>query len=144
VRSSQAIYLLVLVPAIVAAASITDQSSGAGRRTNGANFRDQVLASCLAKAYGDSPAGRDARSTASILTEWAYFDVEKAGTTPDALVDTFLNRQYHNPLEGYEGARFELLKCLDLYHSKQLDGLVGAVVPHPTWIGHRPPSGGPR
>jgi hypothetical protein len=144
VRSARAISLLVFLPTIVAAAVVTDEGPGAARRTNGANFRDRVLASCLARAYGDSPAGGDARATTSILTEWAYFDVEKAGAAPDALVDSFLKRQYHNPLEGYEGARFELLKCLDLYHSKQLDELVGTVVPHPTWIGPRPPSRGSR
>ncbi len=72
-----------------------------------------------------------------MLIEWTYFDSEKAGSAPDSLVEQFLKRDYHNPLEGYEGARFELLKCLDLYHSRELEAEVRAFVPHPNWLGSK-------
>lgn len=40
---------------------------------------------------------------------------------------------YYNPLVEAEikGVKFDFLKCLDLYHSKDLDSLVKRVVIHP-------------
>jgi hypothetical protein len=63
-------------------------------------------------------------------------DILRPGKSPDAvkaLVDAYLARDYHNPLVEAEikGVRFDLLKCLDLYHSKALDRLVKRVVINP-------------
>ncbi len=138
------IAIWTLLPSLAVAASIASDSPGAARRTNGMNFKDWVLASCLAKAYSDQPvAAKDARATASALMEWTYFDVQKASSSPDNLVEKYLRRDYRNPLEGFVDVRFELLKCLDLYHSHELDAEVGQFVPHPTWVG-RSPGLGPR
>jgi hypothetical protein len=132
----------IVLPLLVSAAALADSAPadfpGAARRTNAENFKDRVLASCIARAYRDAPAAsKDASITASILTEWTYFDLDKAGSTPDSLVEQFLKRDYHNPIEGYEGARFDLLKCLDLYHSRELEAEVRAFVPHPNWLGSK-------
>ncbi|RMU68803.1 hypothetical protein ALP24_05391, partial [Pseudomonas syringae pv. aptata] len=50
------------------------------------------------------------------------------------LVDNYLVRDYTNPLVESEikGVKFDLLKCLDLYHSKELDALTKKVVINPT------------
>lgn len=50
-----------------------------------------------------------------------------------SLVDRCLARDYSNPLAEPEikGVRFDLLKCLDLYHSKELDAQVRQLVINP-------------
>jgi hypothetical protein len=91
-------------------------SPQAGARSYAQNYKDMVLASCIAQAYtNDKNAGTD------------------AGSSVSALVDAYLARDYHNPLVEAEikGVRFDLLKCLDLYHSKALDRLVKRVVINP-------------
>jgi hypothetical protein len=54
------------------------------------------------------------------------------------LVAKYLRRDYRNPVEGYVGAKFDALKCVDMYHSAELDQLVKKYVPHPDWIGDKP------
>ncbi|WP_083438747.1 type VI secretion system amidase immunity protein Tai4 [Caldimonas brevitalea] len=51
----------------------------------------------------------------------------------EALVDSYLARNYHNPLVEPEvkGVRFDMLKCLDLYHSKELEAQVKRFVIKP-------------
>jgi len=39
---------------------------------------------------------------------------------------------------GVAGARFDLLKCIDMRHSRELDEQVRKYVPHPDWIGDKP------
>ena len=109
-------------------------SPQAGGRTYAQNYKDMVLADCIATAYKSEPeAAQDAGSSASALMDWAYFDLEQAPQAGRPLVDRFLARDYHNPLVESErqGVRFELLKCLDLYHSKELDSQVKQLVINP-------------
>ena len=49
-------------------------------------------------------------------------------------MDAYLARDYRNPLVESEvqGVRFDVLKCLDLYHSKALEALVERVVLEPS------------
>lgn len=50
-----------------------------------------------------------------------------------ALVKKYLARDYTNPLteSQIKGVKFDLLKCLDLYHSKELDALTKKTVVDP-------------
>ena len=50
-----------------------------------------------------------------------------------ALVDSYLVRDYRNPLAEAEapGMQFQLLKCLDLYHSEEARALLRRFVPEP-------------
>lgn len=109
-------------------------SPQAGARTHAQNFKDMVLAGCLAKAYRHDPgAATDAGSSASALRDWTYYDMEQGPEAVEALVDDFLARDYANPLveAEVEGVRFEFLKCMDLYHSKALDKQVKRLVIDP-------------
>lgn len=106
-------------------------------RTNGVNYKDRALASCISAAYKGSPAGEDAAIATSAFLEWTYYDDAKGNPATDELVERFLRRDYGNPVEGYAGARFDLLKCLDMYHSPELDEQVRKYVPHPDWVGDR-------
>lgn len=108
-------------------------------RTNAQNYKDRALAACIAEAYKGSPAGTDARKTTSIFLEWTYYDLEKGNPATNGLVDKYLSRDYTNPFEGYAGAEFKLLKCLDMYHSQELKEQVRKYVPHPDWVGDNPP-----
>ncbi len=101
-------------------------------RTHGQNYKDMVLASCIARAYkSDTPAGKDASSSASVFIDWTLYDVEKSSAAIDSIIERYLARDYGNPLVEYRGTEFNLLKCLDMYHSKELSDQVRHFVPHP-------------
>ncbi|WP_080418202.1 type VI secretion system amidase immunity protein Tai4 [Burkholderia ubonensis] len=109
-------------------------SPQAGARTYAQNYRDMILATCIANAYkNDRDAPVDAGSSASALRDWTSFDMEKSPDAVKSLVDRYLARDYRNPLVESEikGVRFDFLKCLDLYHSKELDSLVKRLVIDP-------------
>ncbi|WP_107312344.1 type VI secretion system amidase immunity protein Tai4 [Burkholderia metallica] len=107
-------------------------------RTNAQNYKDRALAACLSVAYQGTPAGKDADLTKSAYLEWTYYDEDQGDPAVDRLVERFLRRDYANPVEGYAGATFDLLKCIDLYHSAELDEQVRRHVRHPAWIGDTP------
>lgn len=121
--------------------ALTGDSPDAPLRTNAQNYKDRMLATCIAMAYKDAPtAHQDASITASVFIEWTYYDVENSGKEIEGLLNRYLGRDYRNPLEGYAGARFDLLKCIDMYHSKELEAQVRKFVDKPTWIGGKPPA----
>lgn len=114
----------------------TDQVT-AVTRNNATNFKDRALAYCVAQAYKESPAGQDAQKTGGVFLDWTYFDLD-ANSEIDALIAKYLRRDYRTPVEGYADAKFALLKCIDMYHSPELDAMVRKYVPHPQWIGDKP------
>lgn len=121
------------LPAI--AAPLQHASPQAPSRTHAQNYKDMVLATCIAQAYrNDAGATVDAGSSASALRDWTSFDLEESPDAVQALVDNYLARDYANPLVEAEtrGVRFDLLKCMDLYHSKALDELIKRLVILPT------------
>lgn len=114
-------------------AGATD-SPQAGVRTSAQNYKDMVLATCVANAYkGDKHAATDAGSSVSALRDWTEYDLEKAPDEIKRLVDEYLAKDYQNPLVEAEikGVRFELLKCLDLYHSDEFVSQVERLVIDP-------------
>nr|WP_311674493.1 MULTISPECIES: type VI secretion system amidase immunity protein Tai4 [Paraburkholderia] len=129
-----AVIAFAIGPSISHAKDDSPTSPQAASRTYAQNFKDMVLASCIAKAYKrDNGASIDAGSSVSALRDWTYYDMDKAPDAIEALVDRYLARDYHNPLADAEikDVKFDLLKCLDLYHSKELDAAVGRLVIHP-------------
>jgi hypothetical protein len=107
-------------------------------RSNGENYKDRALAACLATAWRGAPAGDDADVTKSAFLEWTYYDEDKGNPAIEQLIAQYLRRDYSNPVEGYAGAQFKLLKCLDMYHSRELAEQVRKYVPHPDWVGDQP------
>lgn len=130
--------LLVFVASVVGSALAGESTIAAPGRTNAENYKDRALASCLATAWRGTPAGEDADSTKSAFLEWTYYDEDKGNPATDLLVEKYLRRDYSNPVEGYATAQFKLLKCLDMYHSRELAEQVRKHVPHPDWVGDRP------
>ncbi|WP_181134005.1 type VI secretion system amidase immunity protein Tai4 [Pseudomonas syringae] len=103
-------------------------------RSYAQNYKELVLASCIANAYAyDVKVGIDAGSSVTAMEDWANYDWEEGPDEIRALVKKYLARDYTNPLaeSQIKGIKFDLLKCLDMYHSKELDALTKKVVTHP-------------
>lgn len=103
----------------------------AANRSYTQNYKDMVLATCIANAYHeDKSASFDAGSSVSALQEWTYYDLEKSPLAVRKLIADYLSRDYSNPLVEHEvkGVKFNLLKCLDVYHSKELQKLASSLV----------------
>jgi hypothetical protein len=125
---------LILFPLICNASSINSMTPETVNRTFIQNYKDMVLASCIASAYHDDKiASMDAGSSASALREWTYYNMDKSIDAEIRIIDSYLSRNYFNPLAEAEikGIKFDFLKCLDLYHSKELDRLAKKVISHP-------------
>jgi len=140
-KTSIKLLLMVTAALSISACSVTSKSSvtshtgpQAGERTYAQNYKDMVFAICIANAYeGDTEAAKDAGSSVSALREWALYDLDMAPDAIKELVDSYLNRNYKNPLVESEvsGVRFDFLKCLDMYHSKALAAQVKRLVISP-------------
>jgi hypothetical protein len=127
--------------------SATSSPQAAGR-TYAQNYKDMVLALCIANAYAqDQHAARDAGSSFSALRDWTNYDMDSSPDAIKALVDGYLARNYSNPLVEAEvkGVRFDFLKCLDLYHGAELEAQVKQFVltPERTYRDDNPPSEAP-
>ena len=127
-------YSLLLSPLICIASELhlNAMSPEAYKRTNLQNFKDIVLGRCIAKAYrGDKSAPKDAGSSASALIDWTYFDLNETEAVHN-LIDKYLSRDYFNPYAEFDKeVKYDYLKCLDLYHSKDLKRLAKEIVYDP-------------
>ncbi|KMY00614.1 hypothetical protein V476_05450 [Pseudomonas syringae KCTC 12500] len=124
---------LVLAPSNCFAYTPTSSPEGM-YRTFEKNYKEMALATCITTAYKyDVNVGIDAGSSVSAMRDWTYYDMEKSPLAVKALVEKYLARDYTNPLaeSQIKGIKFDLLKCLDMYHSKELDALTKKVVTHP-------------
>ena len=107
----------------------------AGARSYAQNYKDMVLATCITNAYAsDKNAAMDAGSSVSALIDWTEYDLQKSPDAVNSLVNRYLARDYFNPLVESEvkGIKFDMLKCLDMYHSKELDNLANTIVEPPS------------
>ncbi|NHZ91741.1 hypothetical protein F2P45_22435 [Massilia sp. CCM 8733] len=129
-----ALLLSFCLPSIAGTSNVMAPS-----RTNAENYKDRALAACISNAYKGSPAGDDASVTTSVFLEWTYYDFDKGNPATERLAEQYLRRDYTNPFEAYVGAEFKLLKCLDMFHSKELNEQVRQYVPHPDWVRDKPP-----
>lgn len=100
-------------------------------RTYLQNFKDLALSSCIASAYAAEPkAASDAGATAGGLdSTWTDYDPEAGAGEMAKLVEKYLARTY-NSIQG-PGIKLDLLKCLDMYHGKELEQLARRVVLQP-------------
>lgn len=102
----------------------------AAYRTYAQNYKDSALAFCIAKAYESEPKTyTDAIATADGLDNWGSYDIENSTGEIPRLVKSYLIRDY----PSFQGPtiKLNLLKCIDLYHSKELEELVKRYVSEP-------------
>lgn len=103
----------------------------AALRTYGVNYKDMMLAVCIETAYKAAPvAAQDARDTAGALTEWTRYDVESATAVDEKIIDRYLARTYRGKEDP--NVRLDLLKCLDMYHSPELETRMRQYVDRPS------------
>ncbi|CAB3747288.1 hypothetical protein B7G54_02925 [Burkholderia puraquae] len=129
-----ALACFVFQPAIAVAKDAVQASSEAGSRTYIQNFKDMVLANCLATAYKREPGvSKDIGSSISALRDWTYYDMKRAPEVIHALVAKYLARDYRNPVVEPEvrDVKFDFLKCIDLYRGKELDAAARQFVSRP-------------
>ncbi|WP_221797075.1 T6SS amidase immunity protein Tai4 family protein [Oceanobacter mangrovi] len=53
--------------------------------------------------------------------DWSYYDMEEGTKEINSLIEAWLKRDYKNPLVTDQSIQFGYLKCIDLYHSEELD-----------------------
>ncbi|KVF57365.1 hypothetical protein WJ15_30555 [Burkholderia cepacia] len=124
VRIAAALACIAFQPAMVVAKDAAQAAPEAGSRTYFQNFKDMVLAECPATAYKQVPgASKDIGSSVSALRDRTYYDMERAPDVIQALIAKYLARDYRNPVVESEvrDVKFDFLKCIDLYHGKELD-----------------------
>ncbi|WP_175870436.1 type VI secretion system amidase immunity protein Tai4 [Burkholderia sp. BCC0397] len=130
-----ALACIALQPAMVVAKDTAQTSPEAGSRPYIQNFKDMVLADCLATAYKqEAGVSKDIGSSTSALRDWTYYDMERAPDVIHALVAKYLARDYRNPVVESEvkDVKFDFLKCIDLYHGKELDAAAKQLVLRPS------------
>lgn len=105
----RALYALIAVPLAA--------SAPAAARADAVTLRkDWAFARCLARTASGQPAGEDAAKSAAALLERASGGMEVYERL-ESLAARFAGESY----AGSTGARYGVLKCLDLYHSRALD-----------------------
>jgi hypothetical protein len=103
----------------------------AAMRTYDINYRDMMLAGCIATAYKDAPqVAKDAEYSVGAFHEWTRFDMESATGVKDQIIDRYLARTYH--AKDAPDVRLDLMKCIDMYHSEELDAQVKQYVDRPS------------
>lgn len=62
--------------------------------------------------------------------EWTRYDIENATGVNVQIIDRYLARTYH--AKEAPDVRLDLMKCLDMYHSAELDAQVKQYVDRPS------------
>ena len=104
--------LTACVPAWSAGSLISDYS----QKTL---LKNWAFSRCLAEVHSDELTKIDAQATASAYFEFGVLPVE-AYDEVSALIDVFANLKYG----GETKSEFHTMKCIDLFHSKELDVLL--------------------
>lgn len=104
------------------------------------SFKDEVLAFCISSAYHAYPEVKeDALYTAAAFHSWSRYELEELLHRVPPLVMAYLDKPYREAEQETERAveqspvqpPLQLLKCLDLYHSPELEDLANAYVIDP-------------
>ena len=129
-----------LIALLLVAGPIAAAPNDARHRTYLPNAKDAALAGCVAQAYRASPdASSDATATAGgYMQEFTDFDIEHGGPKVSALITRTLAQSY--PSFQGPSVRLDLMKCLDMYHGRELDALIRRYSAHPdhTFAGDNP------
>lgn len=81
-------------------------------------FKNWVLSRCLAKAYSSDESKKDAEVTAS-----AYLEFGKAGIEAYEKADVLVGKYLATTYDGSVHSSYNTMKCIDLFHSRDLDSL---------------------
>jgi hypothetical protein len=81
-------------------------------------FKNFALSSCIADAFQTSEVKADAMAAASGYLELGEYPLE-AHTEASLLGREFLKKDYRS----FSGSSLILMKCIDFYHSKELESI---------------------
>jgi hypothetical protein len=112
--------LLLLVSSVSATATATPQTSKYSQKTL---LKNWALSICLAQINQDERMSKDAASTAGAYLEFGRQDLsvyEEIRT----VVAKYVSLQYG----GSVPSQFNTMKCIDLFHSSELDRLTTKAV----------------
>lgn len=81
-------------------------------------LKNWALSVCLAKISKDPEAKNDANATASAYLEFGHQRIESYDALRN-LAERYATRRYGGSIKS----EFNTMKCIDLFHSKELDDL---------------------
>lgn len=87
------------------------------------HFKNWALSRCLSEITTDPAQKQDALNTASSYLESSSLPID-AFTSADELVKAFLEKNYSGSIPG----TFNTKKCIDLFHSEELEKLYQSLV----------------
>jgi hypothetical protein len=119
----------LLAGCATAQAPVNDGLPEAAHRSYAVNYRDMMLAACVAEIFKDAPQADDARRSAAAFKQWTSYDMESATGVNGLIIDRYLARTYH--AKEAPDVRLDLMKCLDMYHSAELEQQVKQYVDRP-------------
>lgn len=105
-----------LLPALPLAACAQSATKGYSQTTL---LKNWALARCLGKVYEDKQVEQDAYATAS-----AYLEFGKQPMAAYEAVGRLVDKYAARTLGGSVSSDYETMKCIDLFHSDELDELV--------------------
>ena len=102
------------------------QQSQIGTYSQKTLLKNWALSRCLAEVYTDGPAKDDANATASAYLEFGRQSLEVYDEL-SKLVNKYVARTYAGSVESH----FNTMKCIDLFHSRELDRLASELAKKP-------------
>jgi hypothetical protein len=81
-------------------------------------LKNWALSTCLATVATDPALRADANATASAYMEFGHQGPEAYAALRE-LAENYAARRYSGSVEG----RFDTMKCIDLFHSRELNSL---------------------
>lgn len=110
---------LGLVMLVLAQPASADESV-ASKYSQKTLLKNWALSRCLGQVYTDGKAKEDANASASAYLEFGRQPLA-AYEAVGLIVDKYANKRY----TGSVRSDFNTMKCIDLFHSKELDELAG-------------------
>ena len=121
--TSRIIALLCLVGLCTAAAA---QEPATAKYSQKTLLKNWALSRCLAQIAPDEASRNDANATAAAYLEFGHQPIETYEAI-DGLVATFIKREY----AGSTKSSYNTMKCIDLFHSRDLDLVARKKTPSP-------------
>lgn len=109
---------VVCLAVFIVAQPVYGQEDPARKYSQKMLLKNWALSRCLAQAYVDGKSSEDANASASAYLEFGRQPVEVYEAV-GVIVDKYVNKKYAGSLRS----EFNTMKCIDLFHSKELDVL---------------------
>jgi hypothetical protein len=111
----------ILVALLLVDAKVVDAMAANARveYSPGQYLKNFALSACIAQAYKSDEVVKDSRAAADGYLQLGGFPYE-AHEEAASLARKFLAKEYLS----FSGAKLTLMKCIDLFNSKELDRLV--------------------